>query len=223
MRDEELEQLFRGYGYEPLFVEGDEPATMHRRMADALETAFDQIRAIQSAARERRRSTSGRAWPMIVLRTPEGLDRARKRSTGMQGRGHLARAPGADRRPARAIPSISRMLEAWMKSYRPEELFDEGGALRAGVARRWRPQGDGAWARIRTPMADCCCASCKLPEFRDYAVDVAAAGRRRSAKRRACLGEFLRDVVSAQRRTANFRVVRSRRDGVEPPRCACSR
>ena len=106
----------------------------------------------------------------------EGLDRARRRSTASRSRARGARTRCRWRDVARRTPSTSPLLEEWMRSYRPEELFDDDGRAASPSSRRSRRRATGAWAPTRTPTAACCCATCELPDFRDYAVDVPSAG-----------------------------------------------
>ena len=125
--DEELAQLLRGYGHEPYFVAGHEPAQMHRLMAAALDKALDGIDAIQADARKNGFRERPR-WPMIVLRSPKGWTGPRQ-VDGVPVEGTF-RAHQVPLTGFAAKPEHVRLLEAWMRSYRPEELFDEGGALR---------------------------------------------------------------------------------------------
>ena len=119
----ELKQLFSGYGYKPYFVEGHEPETMHQLMAATLDAVLQDIRDIQEKAPQRKIRWKCRCWPMIVLAHSQGLDRPE--SCGWQAGGrYLARAPGAHYR-LRRIPEHVKILDEWMKSYKPEELFDE--------------------------------------------------------------------------------------------------
>lgn len=124
--DEELASLFRGYGYEPYLVEGAEPAAVHQTMAATLDTVVERIRAIQSAARDDGEVERPR-WPMIILRTPKGWTGPREvdgRKTEDSWRSH--QVPLAE---LATRPNHVRLLEEWMRSYRPEELFDEAGTL----------------------------------------------------------------------------------------------
>ncbi|TGV96498.1 phosphoketolase, partial [Mesorhizobium sp. M2D.F.Ca.ET.145.01.1.1] len=130
--EDELRALFAGYGYEPLFVEGDEPALMHERMASVLDDAFDQIQAIQHAARNGPAATASRPkWPMIVLRSPKGWT-GPKEVDGLKTEGfwrsHQVPLSGLAENPAHL-----KLLEEWLKSYRPEELFDAAGAPVAAI------------------------------------------------------------------------------------------
>ena len=148
---------------------------MHQLMAATLDTVIAEIRAIQRR-RARRTATAKRPrWPMIVLRTPKGWT-GPKEVDGKQDRRHLALAPGAVRRHG-SKPEHLKLLEDWMKSYRPEELFDASGTLQAGARGARADRRRGAWAPIRTPTAALLLqATCDMPDFRDYAVEVPQPG-----------------------------------------------
>ena len=176
-----------GYGYAPRFVEGDEPdgdapADGGRRSTRSL----DEIAAIQRRAPASGGAAARPRWPMIVLRTPKGWT-GPKEVDGLPAEGTFRSHQVPLARPRRATPSTSRQLEEWLRSYRPEELFDERRrACAPELARAGAARASGAWAPTRTPTAACCCATCELPDFRDYAVDVPDARRTRRARRRAC-------------------------------------
>ena len=130
-----------GYGYKPYFVEGDEPREMHQKMAATLDAVVGEIRAIQKKARDTGKAERPR-WPMIVLRTPKGWT-GPKEIDGhkVEGSWRSHQVPFSD---VRGNPANLKLLEDWLRSYQPEELFDADGRLRAGAARRWRPRGGGA-------------------------------------------------------------------------------
>ncbi|MFM7273025.1 MAG: phosphoketolase, partial [Gammaproteobacteria bacterium] len=189
---EELEALFEGYGYQPLFVEGEEPAGMHRAMAAALDAAFARIREIQRAARERGESDRPR-WPMIVLRSPKGWTGPREvKGHRVEGSWRAHQVPIAD---VRSNPDALAQLEDWLRGYRPEELFDGEGApvpaLRAMAPRPERRMGLSPHANggvLRRDLA--------RPDVRDFAVPVPAPGTVLSENTRP-LGEYLREVMRA--------------------------
>ncbi len=196
---EELEALFVGYGYEPLFVEGDDPELMHQNMAATLEDAIEKIRSYQAKARKSNEAFRPR-WPMIVLRSPKGWtgpkDIDGKKAEGFW-RSH--QVPFSD---VAANPAHLKLLERWLQSYKPEELFDSQGALLpelkalAPTGRRRmsaNPHANGGLLR----------KDLKLPDFRDYAVDVPQAGRVLHENTKP-LGEFLRDVM--RNNMTSFRV-----------------
>jgi xylulose-5-phosphate/fructose-6-phosphate phosphoketolase len=180
---EELRALLEGYGHRPIFVEGEDPTEMHQRMAAALDEALDGIAEIRRRAREaghRERPL----WPMIVLRSPKGW-------TG-PGEGTAAshQVPLAQMRER---PDHLAQLEAWLRSYRPEELFEETGAPRADVL---APAPEGHRRMSANPHANggLLLQDLRLPDFRDYAVDVPAPATSSSEATRV-LGGFLRDVM----------------------------
>ncbi len=195
----ELKSLIAGYGYEPLIVAGDDPIRMHQAMASAMELCVERIRAIQNAARQNG-SHSRPTWPMIILRSPKGWT-CPKELDGhkLEGfwRAHQIPIPDVISNPAHL-----ELLENWMRSYRPEELFDENGRLQAEL-RAIAPAGErrvsanphANGGRLRKPL--------KMPEFRDYAVKVTRPGQS-DAENTYVLGEFLRDVMA--RNMSNFRV-----------------
>ena len=196
---EELEQLLRGYGWTPHFVEGDDPLTMHRQMAATLEQCLAAIRAVQRAARDSGRASRGR-WPMIVLRSPKGWT-GPKEVDGhkVEGfwRAHQVPLSGMHDNPAHLA-----QLEAWLRSYRPEELFDEVGRLRPELkalapkgSRRMSANPHANGGLLRRPL--------RLPDFREYARPLAAPAQEEAYNTRP-LGRFLRDVMA--RNMDNFRV-----------------
>ena len=170
---EELEALLGGYGYAPIFVEGDEPEPMHQLMATALDAAFAEIRAIQQKARKGGK-TERPIWPMIVLKSPKGWTGPKKvdgKKTEGYWRSHQVPFTKWQK------PGHVRLLEDWMKSYKPDELFDadrraEARNRRAGPIRR---QADERQSARQWRAAD---APARLPDFAQYAVEVTAAGRR---------------------------------------------
>jgi xylulose-5-phosphate/fructose-6-phosphate phosphoketolase len=201
MSDEELTHLFLGYGYQPHFVEGDEPMPMHRRMADTLDAALDEIRAIQDRARSS--GFSGRPrWPMIILRTPKGWTGPRvvdgHRVEGSY-RSHQVPLAGT-----RENPEHMKQLEEWMRSYRPEELFDESGRL-VPELRELAPRGERRMGANPHANGGVLLKDLRLPDFRDSAGDVPRPGQVTGEATRA-LGEFLRDVMRRNLDHRNFRV-----------------
>ena len=153
---QELENLMRGYGWNPLFVEGHEPEAMHQAMAAAMDQAVAQILAIRAQARSSGEATRP-AWPMIVLRSPKGWTGPAELN-GKQledfWRSHQVPLPAPNKDPEQL-----KMLESWLRSYRPEELFDANGTLIPNCG-RCHPRARGGWAPAPTPMAACCAASC---------------------------------------------------------------
>jgi xylulose-5-phosphate/fructose-6-phosphate phosphoketolase len=188
---EELEALFRGYGYTPLFVEGDEPMPMHERMAAALDEALARIQAIQHSARTHGFTTRPR-WPMIVLRSPKGwTGPVEVDGQPVEGTWRSHQVPLAE---LHENPAHLAQLEHWLRSYEPERLFDDNGrlvpelqALAPTGTRRMSANPHANGGLLRKDL--------RLPDFRDYAVAVAAPGTVRAMNTRP-LGEFLRDVMA---------------------------
>jgi len=200
--DEELTQLMRGYGYEPQFVSGHEPEAMHRSMAAALDTSLDVIRAIQTQARADGFSRRHR-WPMIVLRSPKGWTGPKIiDGVPMEGTQRAHQVPLAGFADA---PAHVGLLDDWMRSYRPEELFDEGGRLRADIA-AIAPRGARRMSANPHANGGLLLKDLKVPDFRDYAVAVPAPGAVRAEATRVT-GMFLRDVMRINGAERNFRVM----------------
>jgi xylulose-5-phosphate/fructose-6-phosphate phosphoketolase len=187
--EDELLALLSGYGWEPHVVAGDEPEIVHRGFAAALDASLDAISSIQLAARAKADGTRPR-WPMIVLRTPKGWTGPHE-VDGKQVEGTW-RSHQVPLTAARDDPDHLRRLEEWMKSYRPEELFDERGAL-APELRELAPEGDRRMGA--NPHAVGILRDLRLPDFRDYAVDVEEPGAQLSEATRV-LGRYLRDVIA---------------------------
>jgi len=196
----ELESLFTGYGYRPYFVEGDEPMAMHALMADTLDTVVSEIKAIQEEARSKGVTERPR-WPMIILRSPKGWTGPKevdgKKTEGFW-RSH--QVPFSDM----GKPGHVRLLEDWLKSYAPEELFDEGGRLVAELASL---APEGALRMGANPHANggFLLKDLKMPDFRGYAVGVSAPGEVTEEPTRV-MGRFLRDIMKKNEAEKNFRV-----------------
>ena len=199
---EELAQLMRGYGWEPLFVEGSEPEAMHRRMASVLDDALARIAAIQADARKPGSVRGQRpAWPMIVLRSPKGWTGPREvdgQATEGSWRSH--QVPMGDM----SHPGHVQVLEQWMRSYRPDELFDEGGRLRAEIA-ALAPSGERRMSANPHANGGALLRDLKLPDFRGYEVPVPSPGAT-DAEATRVMGGYLRDVMAKNLDSANFRL-----------------
>ncbi len=201
MDDDELSQLLTGYGYTPYFVEGREPAALHQLMAATLDEVVDEIHAIQHDARARR-STGRPVWPLIVLRTPKGW-------TGPK---EVDGKPVEDTWRAHQVPLSElatkpehlRQLEEWMRSYRPEELFDAEGKLVTELA-DLAPHGARRMGANPHANGGLLLRDLALPDFRDYALPIAAPGARAAESTRV-LGTFLRDVFALNETAQNFRL-----------------
>jgi xylulose-5-phosphate/fructose-6-phosphate phosphoketolase len=198
--DEQLTQLFTGYGYRPYFVEGHEPAAMHQLMAATLDTAIREIRAIQDQARNKK-SAALPVWPMIVMRTPKGWTGPKfVDGKPVEGTWRAHQVPMADMEKAEHL----KILEDWMRSYRPEELFDHDGKLVPEVA-ELAPKGNRRMGSNPHANGGLLRKDLIMPDFRKYAVSVAKPGTDTAESTRV-LGSFLRDVMTLNRQSRNFRV-----------------
>jgi xylulose-5-phosphate/fructose-6-phosphate phosphoketolase len=197
---QELEDLFKGYGHQPYFVEGDDPATMHQAMAATLDTVFDEIARIQSDARTDAAATRPR-WPMIVLRSPKGWT-GPKSVDGEQTEGSF-RSHQVPFGELAKKPDHLPLLEQWLKSYKPEELFDAGGSLREDL-RTLAPEGDLRMGANPHANGGVLLQDLRMPDFRDYAVAVDKPAKTFGQATRI-LGALLRDVI--KRNPHNFRLM----------------
>ena len=201
LKDEELTQLFTGYGYKPYFVEGDEPEPMHQLMAAALDTVIEEIRAIQRETRSK--GSSGLpVWPMIVLRTLKGWTGPKfVDGKPVEGTWRAHQVPVAD---LDTKPEHLAVLEDWMKSYRPEELFDDNGKLIEELS-ELAPKGERRMGSNPHANGGLLLKDLLVPDFRQYAVSVPKPGKK-TAESTKVLGTFLRDVMKLNLEHANFRV-----------------
>jgi xylulose-5-phosphate/fructose-6-phosphate phosphoketolase len=198
---DELSNLLRGYGYRPYFVSGHEPEPMHQSMAATLEKVLDDIRNIQREARAN--GFSERAeWPMIVLESPKGWT-GPKQVDGVQVEGTF-RAHQVPLSEIATKPGHLKMLEDWMKSYKPDELFDEKGTLIPELA-ELAPKGERRMGANPNANGGLLLKDLRLPNFRDYAVDVPKPGTT-TAEATRVLGKMLRDVMKMNMESRNFRV-----------------
>ena len=196
---EELEALFRGHGYTPYFVEGSDPEEMHQKMAGTLDEVIARIHDIQRAARAGKSQERPR-WPMIVLRSPKGWTGPKEvHGHKVEGSWRAHQVPIPD---VRENPASLKLLEDWLKSYKPEELFDEAGRLVAPL-RELAPRGTRRMSANLHANGGLLRKDLKLPDIRRYAVQVPDAGAIRHENTKP-LGEFLRDVMRANLTT--FRV-----------------
>ncbi|MEC9486088.1 MAG: phosphoketolase family protein [Prosthecochloris sp.] len=198
---DELEYLMRGYGYRPYFVEGHEADEMHQRMAAALEACCDEIRAIQDRARQGG-SQKRPVWPMIVLRSPKGwTGPAEVDGHKTEGSWRSHQVPFS---AVRDNPQHLKLLESWMKSYRPEELFTPEGVL-IDELRELAPVGQRRMGDNPNANGGLLLQALHMPDFREYAVDVPEPGAV-VAEAPKPMSRFLRDVMRFNEREANFRV-----------------
>jgi xylulose-5-phosphate/fructose-6-phosphate phosphoketolase len=196
---EELEALFIGYGYKPHFVEGSDPYSMHQNMAAALEDAIVEIRTYQKKARKSNNAFRPR-WPMIVLRSPKGWTGPKEiRGHKAEGSWRSHQVPFSD---VRENPAHLKLLEDWLRSYKPAELFDSSGKLFPEF-KSLAPQGTRRMSANPHANGGLLRKELKLPDFRNYGVKVAQAGKVLHENTKP-LGEFLRDVMKSN--MTNFRV-----------------
>jgi xylulose-5-phosphate/fructose-6-phosphate phosphoketolase len=196
---QEVEDLFKGYGWKPYFVEGSDPLEMHQRMADVMEECVLEIRQIQQQARANNEPTRPR-WPMIVLRSPKGW-------TGPQTvDGHKVegfwRAHQVPLAGVKENPQHLQQLEEWLRSYKPEELFDDQGSLIPEL-KALAPKGTRRMGANPHANGGVLRKSLRMPDFRDYAIDVPHPGHQEVENTRP-LGQFLRDIMASN--MDNFRV-----------------
>ncbi|WP_138502929.1 phosphoketolase [Nostoc sp. PA-18-2419] len=198
---EELESLFVGYGYKPYFVEGDDPADVHQQMATTLDTVIAEIQSIQREARVHG-FTERPQWPMIIMRTPKGWTGPKEvdgKKTEGYWRSHQVPFGNISKQPEHL-----KLLEDWMKSYKPEELFDSNGKLIEELAelapKGHRRMGDNPHANGGLLLCDL-----KMPDFRDYAVDVPEPGKA-IAEATKVAGRLLRDIMQLNEEKSNFRI-----------------
>ena len=200
--DTELTSLLRGYGYDPRFVSGDDPHEMHQLMAATMDTVLADIKRIQHEAREHG-FTQREFWPMIVLRSPKGWT-GPKFADGKQTEGsfrsHQVPVTGFADNPGHVA-----LLEQWMKSYRPQELFDENGALMPEIA-NIAPTGTRRMSANPHANGGLLLEDLAMPAFRNYAVSVPAPGTVDAESTRV-LGNFLRDVMRLNMASSNFRIM----------------
>jgi xylulose-5-phosphate/fructose-6-phosphate phosphoketolase len=198
---EELEQLFCGYGYAPIFVEGHEPAKMHQLMAGALDRALNEIKRIQTAARQKGVTERPR-WPMIILRSPKGwtcpkmIDGKRAEDSW---RSHQVPMGEMHEKPGHI-----KILEQWMKSYRPKELFDDNGRFKAELA-EIAPKGERRMSANPHSNGGLLLRDLRLPDFRKYAIAIKKPGAVNAEATRA-MGKFLRDAMKLNMESKNMRL-----------------
>jgi len=198
----ELEELMRGYGYEPFTIEGDDPAVMHQQAAAVFDTMLDRIAAIQKTAREATGTLERPAWPMLIMRTPKGWTGPKfvdGKPVENTWRAHQVPLDGL-----REHPEHLRQLEEWMRSYKPEELFDDKGHLREDLAdlppkgrRRMGMNPHANGGLLLTPLV--------VPNFRDFAFKIEGRGQHDGESTRI-LGKMLHAVMQANMEQKNFRV-----------------
>ncbi len=200
---QELTDLFRGYGYDPHFVEGDDPAVVHQSLAGTLDVVLAQIRQIQSAARSHSKTQAIERprWPMIVFRTPKGWTGPKfVDGKPVEGTWRAHQVPIADFKK----PEHLQQLEEWMRSYRPQDLFDEQGRFSEELS-ALAPTGHRRMGSNPHANGGELLQTLSMPSFQDYAVDAEAPGVVKAEATRV-LGQFLRDVMKLNLGKKNFRL-----------------
>lgn len=199
---EELISLLYGYGHKPVFVEGDDPRKMHQQMASALDTAIEEIKQIQQETRANGFKTRP-VWPIIVLLSPKGWT-GPKEVDGHPTEGSFwsHQVPLSN---VESNPEHLRLLEEWLRSYRPEELFDETGKLRPHLA-ELAPSGEKRMGSSPYANGGLLLRELELPDFRNYAVDVPEPGVKEDEATKI-VGTFLRDVIKQNEKSKNFRLM----------------
>jgi xylulose-5-phosphate/fructose-6-phosphate phosphoketolase len=206
MTDEELTQLFTGYGWKPYFVEGHEHEAMHQLMAGTLDAILKEIQSIQTRARNQDAQSQGAAgrpsWPMMILRSPKGWTGPRiVDGKQVEGTWRAHQVPVSD---LQTKPEHLKLLEDWMRGYRPEELFDEKGALIPELA-ELAPKGERRMGANPHANGGLLLRDLVMPDFREYAVSVSTPGTENAEATRV-LGGLLRDVTKLNAEAKNFRV-----------------
>jgi xylulose-5-phosphate/fructose-6-phosphate phosphoketolase len=203
MDEEELRSLFVGYGYEPVFVEGDEPEAMHQLMAGALDDVIGRIHAIQGEARDAGAVSRRPRWPMIILRSPKGWTGPKEvDGKKVEGFWRSHQVPFAN---ARGDPAHLKLLDDWMRSYEPETLFDADGALRPEL-QALAPAGDRRMGANPHANGGVLKRALTLRDYRAHAIEVPAPGGV-DAEATRVMGGFLRDVVWMNADARNFRIM----------------
>jgi xylulose-5-phosphate/fructose-6-phosphate phosphoketolase len=197
---EELDELFRGYGYTPYFVEGHEPEKIHQSMASTLETVYAEIKRVRSEAKKD--GMNRPRWPMIILRTPKGWT-CPPEIDGKKTEGYW-RSHQVPMGEMHQNASHVKILEDWMKSYRPEELFTPEGALKPELA-ALAPKGDRRMSANPHTNGGVLLKELRMPDYQDYAVQVSSPGGARAESTRV-MGKFLRDVMKLNMSSKNFRL-----------------
>lgn len=203
MPETELRELFQGYGYEPLFVEGHDPIPMHRAMAKALDVAMDRIGEIQREARSEDWDGKRPLWPMIVLRSPKGWTGPKEvDGKKVEGFWRSHQVPVAN---ARGDAAHRKILEDWLLSYRPHELFEGNGRLLPQIA-AMAPQGAKRMGALPHANGGVLKTDLILPDWKSLAVDFAEPGQT-TAEATRCMGAYLREVIRLNAEARNFRLM----------------
>ncbi|MGG6896928.1 phosphoketolase family protein [Rhizobium sp. BR 315] len=200
--DEDLRNLFSGYGYEPFFVEGHEPTAMHQAMADTFDRVFDRIRGIQRTAREKAAPEGMPRWPMIILRSPKGWTGPKEvDGKKVEGFWRAHQVPVAN---CRGDESHRKILEDWMRSYDPDDLFDRSGQLKAELS-ALAPQGERRMGANPHANGGLLRKELRVPSIHDYAVEIGERGSQQ-VQSTEILGHYLRDTLRLNDPQQNFRI-----------------
>ena len=200
LSEEELRSLFQGYGYRPYFVEGDQPEIVHQLMAGTMDTIVEEIQNIQQAARDGQKGVP--TWPILILKTPKGWTGPKEvDGKKVEGSWRSHQVPLSE---LAARPEHLRQLEKWMKSYRPEELFDEGGRLLPELE-ELAPKGERRMGANPHANGGRLLRDLAMPDFREYGVKIGNPGTQVGEGTRV-LAKFLRDVMKLNYKAGNFRV-----------------
>jgi xylulose-5-phosphate/fructose-6-phosphate phosphoketolase len=198
---EELDQLFKGYGWKPYLIEGDDPMEMHQKMAELLDKVIEEIKAIKQHAVENKDGERP-IWPMIILRSPKGWT-GPKYVNGFKLEGNF-RAHQVPITDPKTNPEHLQQLEEWLKSYKPEELFDENGRLNAELA-ELAPKGERRMGANPHANGGLLLHNLRMPDFREYGNDLKTRGEKGLGDTLA-LGAFMRDIIKLNSDKRNFRV-----------------
>jgi xylulose-5-phosphate/fructose-6-phosphate phosphoketolase len=202
MGNDELRHLFNGYGYDVLFVEGSDPMFVHETMAWALDDAYEKIKFKQSEARNKEEAAKYIKWPMIILRTPKGWTGPKQwKGVPIEGTFRAHQVPLAG---VKEDPEKLKMLEQWMRSYRPEDLFDQDGKLMPEL-KALAPEGNKRMSALPYANGGMLLKDLILPDFRDYALEVTEPGVKEAESTRN-LGRYLRDIFKLNQGNKNFRL-----------------
>lgn len=201
MPDEELKKIFEGYNYDVLFVEGNDPLPTHEKMSSTLETAYNKIRAIQKSARDNNQPQRAK-WPMIILRTPKGWT-GPKEWNGVPIE-NTFRAHQVPLTEVKQNPEQLKLLEEWLRSYKPQELFDANGKLIQELA-TLAPEGDKRMGKILYSNGGELLKDLLLPDFKNYAIKLDKPGSVQ-AEATSNLGKYIRDIFKLNDENKNFRL-----------------
>jgi len=202
INNEELEQLFFGYGWKPYFIEGDEPMLMHKKMSETLDKVIEEIKTIKANALNNNNDIERPRWPMVILKTPKGWTGPKfVNGLPVEGTFRSHQVPITD--PA-TNPAHLKQLEDWLKSYKPEELFDEKGKLISELS-ALAPEGEHRMGANPHTNGGLLLKDLRMPNFRSYAIELPFKGSNGPGDTKV-LGPFIRDIILANKEQKNFRL-----------------